>query len=203
MYITYQKLWGLLLEKKLSKNDLCQMSGISSRTMAKLTKNQSVTTDTLTRICDALECDLYDILEASKEAPVRTLWEVYKQERTLLSEDEFCRLYTLEHEGTRYRIKEVKKKAGKRVLIRCVGSSVTWVQLYPAGITAAFEVSVLTDFSFVEKDAVCLLVIDGGTVGITGLDEGRFLSAARPYEAGKLCVMSKSRFKLYSPSAKA
>jgi DNA-binding Xre family transcriptional regulator len=200
MYITYQKLWELLHKKGLSKNDLCQMSGISSRTVAKLTKNESVTTDTLTRICDTLGCELFDILETAVEAPLRTLYETYRHERVLISEDEFCRLYEVLHGDTRYLIKEVKKKAGKRVLIHCAGSSVTWRQFYPAGITAVSETTFLTDLSFVQKDAVCLLLIDGGTVGITGLDEGLFVSALRPYEPGKLCVMSKARFKLYTPA---
>ena len=199
MYITYQKLWRLLLEKKITKNDLCQMSGVSSRTMAKLTKNESVTTDTLMRICDALGCGLGDILEVTDAEPTRTLYEVYKQDRTLLSEDEYCRLYALEYQGKRLRIKEAKKKSGKRVVIRCVGSSVIWEQLYPGGISPVSEVSVLTDLSFLEKDTVCLLLIDGGTVGITGLDEGRFTSAVRPFEEGKLCVMSKAKFKLFTP----
>ncbi len=200
MYINYQKLWQLLLDKKLNKNDLIQMCGISSRTVAKLTKNESVTTDTLLRICDALECDLSDILQVTRDAPQRSLYEVYKEQRVLASEDEFCRLYELEHNGIKYRIKEVKRKASKRAVIHCRGNSVVWQQLYPAGITATSEVTVITDLSFVDRDHVCLLIIDGSTVGITGQDEGAFLSSSRPWEPGKLYVMSASKFKIFSPT---
>ena len=55
MYLTYNKLWKLLIDKGMNKSDLCEITGISSRTMAKLSKNQSVTTDTLVNICSALE----------------------------------------------------------------------------------------------------------------------------------------------------
>ena len=40
MFIVYDKLWELLLSKKISKTDLCNLTGMSSRTMAKLSKNQ-------------------------------------------------------------------------------------------------------------------------------------------------------------------
>ena len=114
MYLNYEKLWKLLLSKRLTKNDLCSMTGISTRTLAKLVKNQSVTTDTLLHICDALDCSLNDILEITKESPKMTLYEAYKQNRKKLEEDECCVLYELMHDGTRFLIKEIKKKMNKK-----------------------------------------------------------------------------------------
>ena len=67
MYIHYSKLWGLLAEKELSKSDLMELTGLSSRVIAKLSKNQTVTTDTLAKICTALSCNVGDIMDAKKD----------------------------------------------------------------------------------------------------------------------------------------
>lgn len=198
MYLNYEKLWKLLVEKRLTKSELCEMTGISTRTVAKLVKNQSVTTDTLLRICEVLNCELSDILEISKEEPTMTLYNAYKQHGKLIAEDEYCRLFELEHNGKQFRIKEVKKSANKRVVIHCQeNGTVVWEQLYPSGHTVLQEKTVISDLSFVESGKICILIIGGSCVGITGLDEGRFLSSARPYEDGKLYVMSKAKWKLF------
>ena len=63
MTITYRKLWELLNEKRLRKKDLCTLAGISHASVAKLVKNENITTDILVKICTALECDIYDIAE--------------------------------------------------------------------------------------------------------------------------------------------
>jgi DNA-binding Xre family transcriptional regulator len=53
----------LLLDKKLKKTDLLKLADISSNTLAKLSKDQSVGVDILARICNALNCDIADIIE--------------------------------------------------------------------------------------------------------------------------------------------
>lgn len=60
--ISYNKLWHLLLEKNLKRTKLCETAGISSSTLAKLGKNEIVSIDVLERICDALSCDIGDIM---------------------------------------------------------------------------------------------------------------------------------------------
>lgn len=65
--ISYNKLWKLLIDKGLNKKELIKLSGISSSSMAKLTKCQNVTTDVLCKICKALNCDFCDIMEFVKE----------------------------------------------------------------------------------------------------------------------------------------
>ena len=66
MLVSYNKLWHLLIDKKMNKNDLRKASGVSTTTMAKLTKGQSVTTDILLKICGVLDCDFADIMEIDK-----------------------------------------------------------------------------------------------------------------------------------------
>ena len=63
MEISYNKLWKLLIDKGMNKTDLRTKAHLSSGTMAKLGKNENVTTDILVRICAVLECDLADIME--------------------------------------------------------------------------------------------------------------------------------------------
>lgn len=63
MVISYKKLWKLLIDKDLKKVDLKQKSGLSSSTIAKLTKGENVSTAVLTKICNALDCDISDIME--------------------------------------------------------------------------------------------------------------------------------------------
>ncbi|MGI6672379.1 MAG: helix-turn-helix domain-containing protein [Christensenellales bacterium] len=63
MATSYKKLWKLLIDCNLLKRDLCKMAGLSSATMAKLGKNENVTTETLAKICRALACDISDIVE--------------------------------------------------------------------------------------------------------------------------------------------
>ena len=63
MNASYKKLWKLLIDRNLNKTTLQKMAGISSVSMAKLSKNENVTTDILVKICSALKCDFSDIME--------------------------------------------------------------------------------------------------------------------------------------------
>lgn len=63
--VSYKKLWKLLIDKDMKKKDLREATGISTASMAKLSKNENLTTDVLIRICDALKCDISDIMEIS------------------------------------------------------------------------------------------------------------------------------------------
>lgn len=65
--ISYNKLWKLLIDKKMNKKDLRLASGVSTAVIAKLGKGENVTTDVLLRICDALDCDITDIMEVERE----------------------------------------------------------------------------------------------------------------------------------------
>lgn len=68
MEICYNKLWKLLIDKGMNKTDLRVQAHLSSGTIAKLGKNENVTTDVLVRICSTLKCDLIDIMELQSAA---------------------------------------------------------------------------------------------------------------------------------------
>ena len=63
MAVTYKKLWKLLIDRDLKKKDLCCMAGISSASITKMGKGGHMTTETLEKICTALDCSLEDIVE--------------------------------------------------------------------------------------------------------------------------------------------
>ena len=63
MKMSYNKLWKLLIDKKMKKSDLRKNAKISSSTLAKLTNDENVTTEVLVKICNELKCDVSDIME--------------------------------------------------------------------------------------------------------------------------------------------
>lgn len=63
MAVSYTKLWKLLMDKKLSKADLRRKTGISPNTMTKLNRDEEVTLSVPSRICEALNSDIGDIVE--------------------------------------------------------------------------------------------------------------------------------------------
>lgn len=67
MAISYKKLWKLLIDKDMIKKDLQAKAGISSASITKLAKNESISTSILEKICAALECGVSDIMEIVPE----------------------------------------------------------------------------------------------------------------------------------------
>ena len=63
MKISYKPLWKLLIDKDMKKKDLCELAGISPASVTKMGKCGHVTTETLEKICLALDCRVEDILE--------------------------------------------------------------------------------------------------------------------------------------------
>lgn len=63
MAISYKKLWKLLIDKDLMKKDLRAMIGVSTTTMARLSKDENVSTEIVSKICSVLNCDVGDIME--------------------------------------------------------------------------------------------------------------------------------------------
>ena len=63
----YNKLWKLLIDKKINKTQLCELANISTNAMAKLGRNESVQVEILTRICEVLNCNVEDIIEFEKK----------------------------------------------------------------------------------------------------------------------------------------
>ncbi len=67
MAVSYKKLWKLLIDKDMKKQDLRVAAKISSSSVAKLSKGENVNTDILVKICKALECDVSDIMEITPD----------------------------------------------------------------------------------------------------------------------------------------
>ncbi len=63
MKVSYKKLWVLLTERELKKKDLCELAHVSQSVVTKLGKGESVTTVVLARICQALHCNIGDIMD--------------------------------------------------------------------------------------------------------------------------------------------
>lgn len=66
MKISYNRLWKLLIDHKMKKKDLKEGAKLSSGTMSKLAKDESVNLSVIIRICETLDCDINDILELVK-----------------------------------------------------------------------------------------------------------------------------------------
>lgn len=63
MTVSYNKLFKLLIDKKMKKTELAKATGIGQNTLAKLSKNQNVSMDVLIRICEVLNCNIGDIVD--------------------------------------------------------------------------------------------------------------------------------------------
>jgi DNA-binding Xre family transcriptional regulator len=63
MGANYNKLFKLLIDKRIKKGELCKRAEISPSTLAKLNNGDNVNTDILVRICSVLNCDVVDIME--------------------------------------------------------------------------------------------------------------------------------------------
>ena len=63
MAVTYNKLWKLLIDKRMSKADLRKASGVSPNTMTKLRRDEPVMLNVLDKICDTLDCNYGDIMD--------------------------------------------------------------------------------------------------------------------------------------------
>lgn len=65
--ISYNKLWKLLIDKNMYRKDLQELAGISAASIAKLGKGGNITTDVLLKICEALDCNVENIIETIEE----------------------------------------------------------------------------------------------------------------------------------------
>jgi len=65
--ISYKKLWKMLIDKDLNKQTLAQTANISASTLTKMSKGESVNIDMLVKICNALNCEIHDIIELIAE----------------------------------------------------------------------------------------------------------------------------------------
>lgn len=67
MAFCYKKLWKLLIDRDMTRADLRKATGISTATLARLSKGEDVKTSILLRICNALKCNVGDIMDVVHE----------------------------------------------------------------------------------------------------------------------------------------
>lgn len=67
MVVSYKKLWHILLDKDMKKKDLIELAGINEYTIKKLSRDKSVSIETLGKISKALGCTIDDIVEFHEE----------------------------------------------------------------------------------------------------------------------------------------
>ena len=68
MSVSYDKLWKLLIDKKMNRTELKESAGISFNVLAKLGKGETVSMESMQKICRALSCDIADVMEFGKDA---------------------------------------------------------------------------------------------------------------------------------------
>ena len=84
MAVSYNKLWKLLIDKKMSKSDLRKKAEIAPNTMTKLRRDEEVSLTILSKICKTLHVDFGDIVEYVPDAEI---WDLYNENRELLGKD--------------------------------------------------------------------------------------------------------------------
>jgi len=69
MTVSYDKLWKLLIDKKMNRTDLKNTAGVSFNVLAKMSRNEFVSLESLCKICTVLVCDIGDIMEFTENEP--------------------------------------------------------------------------------------------------------------------------------------
>ena len=68
MALSYKRLWKLLIDRDMKRKDLHRVSGVSTATLAKMSRGESVAASILDRICLSLKCDISDIVEVVSDS---------------------------------------------------------------------------------------------------------------------------------------
>lgn len=200
MYMDYGRLWKLLIDRGLSKGDLAALTGISSRVMAKLSKNETVTTETLVRICAALKCEVGDIMECVGDDEL-TVYGAFRKFAKCIDENELYAAYSFTYSDRSYVVYRSKRTATKGTHIECrKDGSVYWVQLHGNGhVGVLYETNVLIK-PIRDKDTTVIVLIKGRPAVICGLDENGFVSSRGTRRSDTdVYVMSEAAFKLFAP----
>ena len=68
MPVNYDKLWKLLIDKKMNRTALKDASGISFNVLAKMGKGEAVSMESILKVCNALDCDIADVMQIERES---------------------------------------------------------------------------------------------------------------------------------------
>ena len=69
MAVSYNRLFKLMIDRKMRKKDLCELAGVSTSTMIKMGRDEIVSLEVIDRICQKLNCNVEDILEILPDSP--------------------------------------------------------------------------------------------------------------------------------------
>ena len=198
MNVSYEKLRVLMVQKGLSKKDICFEAKISTRTMAKITKNESVNIDALKKICNVLNCDISDIVSLTKEPITNSLYDSFVKDGVKLSKTEYVDCYGVSYNGVKYLIYKTKRKANAGSHIELVNNDIMWRQisrqsrLTGTGIYGSVEYIARIR---PDKKHIIIFVISGKPGEISGLDEGIFRSTRNFGGVDYVNIMSEPIFK--------
>ena len=67
MGFSYERLWELTLKRRINKTSLRDMAGVKNSTLSRLSKDETVSMEALARLCEALQCQLEEIIEYKLE----------------------------------------------------------------------------------------------------------------------------------------
>lgn len=70
MAVNYRRLWKLLIDKGMNRSQLRDAAGISTNAIAKLGRNETVSMETLEKVCCALDCNIEDVVEFVRNGEV-------------------------------------------------------------------------------------------------------------------------------------
>ena len=69
MAVSYNRLFKLMIDRKMRKKDLCELAGVSTSTMSKMGRDEIVSLEVIDRICQKLNCNIEDVLEILPDSP--------------------------------------------------------------------------------------------------------------------------------------
>lgn len=198
MYMDYSKLWKKLIEKNMTKTDLMEETGLSSRIIAKLSKNETVTTETILKICTCLNCDVSDIMECKEEKSL-SLYNYYTKFGKKINETENYCIVKFEYDLKKYIVYVIKKSISKSTIIYLnYDGTIYREQLYPFGGVmrpSCVKSSLLKPIK--HKDET-VIVLFKGKPNFRNLDSGIFISAKnKNFSDSSIYVMTESSFKLF------
>lgn len=182
----------------MTKTELMEETGLSSRIIAKLSKNQVVTTETLVKICTCLNCDVADIMECKKEKSL-SIYNYYNKFGTATECNENYNTVKFDYNGQKYTVYAIKKPVSKSTIIHCGDDGTIYrEQLYPFGGTmrpSSVKESIIKPIK--QKDEI-VIVLFSGKPNFWGIDEGIFISSKnKNKKASSIYVMTETDFKLF------
>lgn len=198
MYMDYSKLWKLLIDKNMTKTELMDETGLSSRVIAKLSKNEVVTTETLSKICACLNCDIGDIAECKEEKSL-SLYNYYLKFGKITEDTEIYKTIEFEHNCQKYKVYTIKKPVKKNMIIHLMEDGTIYrEELLPFGhIMSPSRIKTAILKPVLSKSEI-VIVLFTGKPNFFGIDDGIFASAKNTSRtASKIYVMTEASFKMF------